>query len=479
MIKKIFFVGIKGVGVAPLAIIAQQAGFLVEGADLAEVFITDKYLNIEKIKIHNQFDPNILMEFFANLEKDECLVITTGAHGGFDNPISLWAKNNGYNVLSLGEALGKFMSGEIFERNDIKGVSVAGSHGKTTITSMLATALEFLKKDISYSVGTGELFPLGAPGKYGKGELFVVEADEYASEPVYDRTPKLLYQHPYYAVINNIDFDHPDIFPTIEDIEKVFIKFIENIHKDGVLFINGDDERLMSLKEKAHDIRVIAYGKKAHNDYIVEDIRVEGFSSHFSVIKNEEAFGELQLLVPGEHNASNSLAVIALLVELGFDYEEIRAALITFNGSKRRSEVIGITRGGAIIIDDYGHHPLEISTTLSSIKKAYPRRKIVCVFQPHTYSRTKALLSDFANSFTACDELILMPVFKSQRDTEKDTISYDEYVNAYTRVRDHVTFLKEESDVIEYLKKNYDQNESVIVTMGAGDLYRMGSELIK
>lgn len=476
-VKSIFFIGVKGVGTAPLAIIAKQAGFRVCGSDISEEFITDEYLKKEEINIFEGFLISDIKLFFGDRDRDECLVITTGAHKGFSNPQALWAKENGISVISQGQALGIFMDGEVFKRN-FDGVSVAGSHGKTTITALLATSLFALEQYPSYTVGTGELFPLGSPGHLGKGEYFIAEADEYSSEPVFDKVPKFLYQNPKFAIFNNIDFDHPDLFPDISSIENAFLEFAQNIKSGGKLFVNGDDKYLCEFKKKINkDIRIVSYGKDHKNDYVIKNIISEDFISKFNVSKHGKDLGVFTLNIPGLHNALNAISVIAFLVEAGFEYQKIREALKVFNGTKRRMEVIGKTLNGAIIIDDYGHHPLEISTTLKAIQRTYPNKKIIAIFQPHTYSRTKSLLSEFADSFKGIEKLILLPIFKSQRDNEEDNVSLDDYIDAHKTKVANTEYFEKFSDVVKYMRQNYTSDDNIILTIGAGDVYKIGYDL--
>ncbi|MDO8269261.1 MAG: Mur ligase family protein [Candidatus Levybacteria bacterium] len=402
----------------------------------------------------------------------------TGAHKGFDNPQVKWAKENGIAYLSQGQALAIFMEGEIIGKS-FKSIAVAGSHGKTTISSLLATTLKAMGLDPSYSVGTGEVFPLGAPGHLGNGEFFVVESDEYASEPTHDRIPKFLYQQPTYAIFNNIDFDHPDLFENIDQIVSAFEELAHNIKSGGKLLVNGDDQYLSKFKDQiGKDISVITYGEKPHNDYTISQIVSHGLSSRFNVLRKGKELGHFELSIPGAHNAKNALSVIVLLTELGFESEKIRICLREFRGTKRRTEIVGKTSGGALVIDDYGHHPLEIETTVESIQQAYPEKKLVCIFQPHTYSRTKALLPEFGNAFRKVHKLLLLPVFKSARDTEKDNLSVEEYVNAH-REKVDTEFFEKFSDVVEYVGQNFTSDDYIIVTMGAGDVYKIAYNLKK
>lgn len=474
--ENIFFVGIKGAGMMPLSLIAYDAGINVAGADVDEEFITDKYLQSTKINIFKGFSESDISQFFKGKDIDKCLVITTGAHKGFDNELVKWAKDKGIKILSQGQALGLFMEGDIFDR-DFRGIAVAGSHGKTTISSLLASTLTYLGDECTYSVGTGEVFPLGPPGHYGKGEFFVAEADEYASEPVHDRIPKFLYLRPKYAIFNNIDFDHPDLFNSVDDIEKAFIEFANSIRSGGVLFANGDDQRLKNIQGKLlKDIRVIFYGEGNNNDYQITKIVSFGLESKFTVLKKGKEIGVFELSIPGNHNAKNALSVIALLLELGFETNKIREYVKKFLGTKRRLENIGKTKKGGLIIDDYGHHPLEISTTIAALREAYPGKKLTCVFQPHTFSRTKALLEDFGKSFQRADKLIILPVFKSQRDTEADNSFENNYLSTFEKYAD-TAFFSEFLDVVEYFEQKLDSSDEILLTIGAGDVYKIGYKL--
>lgn len=476
-VHAIYFTGIKGVGMTPLAIIASDARLKVGGSDLNEEFITDKSLKEAKIAVDKGFEEKSISNFFEGVDVPESLVVTTGAHKGFDNPQVIWAKEKGINVITQGQALSLFMEGEVLGRDGFDGIAVAGSHGKTTISSMLAVVLDSLGLEPTYAVGTGGIVPLGSPGGFGKGRFFVAEADEYASEPVYDRVPKFLYLKPKYAIFNNIDFDHPDMFESIEDIEVAFLELAHNIKSGGLLFVNGDDQRLKFFKDKVNkDIRIVTYGQKIDNDYCVSKIHLTGFESRFTVSKKNREVGFFELSIPGEHNVKNALSVIAFLSELGYDASKIRNGLKKFEGSNRRLEKVGSTKDGALIIDDYGHHPEEIQTTIRTLRSALPDKKIIVIFQPHTFSRTKALLTEFSTSFEGVEKLVLLPIFRSQRDTENDTIENSVYIDAF-RQDSNVEYKESFESVVEYLNQNYSTNEYVILTIGAGDVYKIGYKL--
>lgn len=474
-IKKIFFVGIKGVGMMPLSLIAKEYGYEVEGADLAEEFITDEILLESKIKVHDGFDENILSNFFGDTGVEGCLVITTGAHGGYNNPQVKKAKDLGIKYLNQGQALGLFMSGAPLDRKT-KGITVTGSHGKTTISAMCALALVQLGFDPSYSVGTSKIISIGASGHLGDGEPFVAEGDEYVGEPVFDKTPKILYQHPNFAIINNIDFDHPDIYKDIDEVKSVMVKFIAGMQKNGKLLLNVDDENLAELCSLVDsNIEVISYGEKA-TDYKISDIKERIGSVDFSVSKKGNKYGDFSLKIPGVHNAKNAVPVIALMDILGSSYKDIRQAIFSYRGCKRRMEIVGYTLEGALIIDDYGHHPVEIKATIDAVKKFYDK-KIVCIFQSHTYSRTRSLLEEFSNSFTDVEELVLLPIFKSQRDTESDIISSEEFLKPFQEKLDRVFMANTLKDAVAHIQKRPFREDHIILTIGAGEVYKVGLEL--
>ena len=472
--KKIYFVGVKGVGMTSLALIVKEAGIDVRGSDIGQEFTTDDVLKKNGIPVFHGFESGDLIDFIAESNVEEVLLITTSAHGGFDNPQVLEASKRGIKILTHGQAVGEFMKGSMFGR-DFVGISIAGSHGKTTISGMLSTSLSLLGEDPTYSVGTSELFPLGNPGHFGTGKYFVAEADEYVSEIQYDRKPKLLYQFPKIQIINNIDYDHPDYYNSIEEIEEVFYKFMAQIQDDGCIVVNGDDKRIKNLLERLPNKKVITCGIGSDNDYSLGDYKENGRSITFQVHKKEALAQEYVLNIPGVHNTLNALTVIAVLENMGYEYSQIAQVIAQFTGTKRRFELVGEMKNGAILIDDYAHHPEEITKTLSAARLAYPGKKIICIFQPHTLSRTEALLSDFSLAFSGIDHLVLLPVFITQR--EKNV--HQEEINILEEFKKNnpgAVLLSDRPSVIKYVSE-LASPDSLILTMGAGDVYFIGKML--
>ena len=483
MVKKIYFMGIKGVGMATLAIIAKESGFIVGGSDIEEEFITDKTLRGAGIEVRIGFRKENVKEFFGTNAYEECLFIATAAHGGFDNVEAEWARENGIKVISHGEAVGIFMSGGLFGQK-FEGVSVSGSHGKTTISGMIAACLSRLGSDPSFMVGSSEINPIGAAGHYGRGKYFVAEADEYLSEAKYDQIPKFLYQNPKYLIINNIDFDHPDFFKNIEAVRNAYGEFVAKLSPDSTIIVNGDDDNIKSIRDTTritgenNRIRVITYGTDEGNEFVIKNFKQEGFISQFEVLRNGTLLGKFELSVPGYHNAKNSLAVIALLIELGISILDIQKVLPEFKGVKRRLERIGELDSGVLIFDDYAHHPEEIRKTLEALRAAYPYKKITLIFQAHTYSRTKAMLDSFISSLAGVSELIILPTFASARDISGHDIEEDKnFVEKIRAIQPNVKLVETKEGVIEYIRKNVRGSDKLVITMGAGDVYKIGYEL--
>jgi len=467
-IKSIHFVGIKGVGMTPLAIIAKEAGFEVSGSDIDDSFITDEALTKAGIV------PKI--GFSKTHIKGADLVITTGAHGGFNNIEVKEAVEQGIKVLTQGEAVGVFMEGKILKRS-FTGISVAGTNGKTTTTAIIATVLEKNGLDPSYIIGTGWIGSLGMPGHFGKGEYFVAEADEYATDPVLNKTPKFLWQIPKIIVITNIDFDHPDIYPSIKEIKESFKKFILKLPPDGLLVAFGDDPNVQNILKDFNGNK-ITYGTDQNNDYVISDIRTENTKTQFR-LKNNKGFSYLfKLSIFGEQNVFNASASILVGNYIGLSTEALQKGILLYRGSKRRSEFVGRLSSGAFVFDDYAHNPAKISATLKAFRSAYPNKRIVCIFQPHTYSRTKSLFEQFVRSFNDADTVIITNIYASLREKKDPTVSSKLLFTAMKHRYHDVVFLPYAQDVVKYIdKKNYGE-DNIIITMGAGDVYKIVESMV-
>lgn len=454
-IRSVHFVGIKGVGMTPLAIIAKEAGMKVSGSDIADEFITDEALKEAGIKPLIGFSSSHLSSHLEGGNSDVDLVITTGAHGGFNNVEVLEAKRRNIKVITQGEAVGIFMIGEIFGRK-FTGISVTGTHGKTTTSAMIATLLKANNLDPSYLIGTADAVSLGAPGHYGQGNYFVAEADEYMTEPNFNKTIKHMWQHPKIAVITNIEFDHPDAYRSLNETREKFLEFAKQLPKDGILITCGDDPQVKKLLAEFKG-KKITYGFTRQNDYIVNEV-----------------LKDIQLSVFGDHNRLNATAAFVVGLQVGLSKEEIRKGLEQFKGSKRRAEFVGKFSSGAQLFDDYAHHPTEIQETLRAFREKFPNSKIVCIFQPHTYSRTKYMFEQFSKSFRDVNVVILTNIYSSLREKPDPTVSMKDLA---MKIGKKALFIPKLSDVIKYVNNQSYGDNVVLVTMGAGDVYKINAKV--
>lgn len=469
-IQTIHFVGIKGVGMTPLAILAKEAGFHVTGSDVSEAYITDAALSSHGIVPEVGFDaPRVL---------NAQLVITTGAHGGYDNLEVKEAQVRGIKVLTQGEAVGYFMSGELFHNQNMLGISIAGCHGKTTTTALIATLLTKAGKDPSFIIGTGAIPSLSTPGHFGRSDYFIAEADEYATEPQYDKTPKFLWQHPGIAVVTNIDFDHPDMYASIEDVRAAYQKFVKQLESEnGMLIACGDDNNIQKILEK-YNGKLHTFGFNSNNIYVLKDVVTTEKNVSF-VLSWDESEESYSLSLPGEHNVLNAAAAILVAKQIGLSQQEIQKGLHAFIGTKRRLEYLGNLPAGALVYDDYAHHPVEIQASLKALKERYPDKKIVAIFQPHTYSRTVKLFEQFVDSFTHADEVILTDIYASAREKEDKNVSSQQLSKAIQNKHEAVLWLSSLADVVQYIRKRAYSEDYVVITMGAGDVYTIFSSLLK
>lgn len=458
--KTAYFVGIKGVGMTSLALYMKEAGYTVLGSDVPDSFITDEILNIAHIPVLTNFSS-------SHINKDLSVVIVTGAHGGKTNPEAQEAIRLGLPVYMHGEMLGRLMS-------EKDGISVAGSHGKTTTAAALAFILKTSGFNPSYCIGTSSISTLGPAGHYG-GRIFIAEADEYMTCPITDQTPRFLWQKPKILIITNIDYDHPDAFGSIDEVKNAFLTLTGNVSDDGTIIACIDNRYVREILPEVKQ-SVVTYGFSTDADFTISSVAFREGISFMTVSHKNIAFGEFVLSIPGKHNMSNLLASSIAANFVGCAWEKIRQSVKSFTGSKRRFEKIAHV-GTVLLYDDYAHHPSEIRETLRACRGWYPARHIIAVFQPHTFSRTKALFADFAKAFVECDEVIVTDIYPSKREVFDETVSSKLLVTAMKKNRKNVTYLAGKEDVLAYLKRHHSPQD-LVLTMGAGDIYRFGPDLV-
>lgn len=446
----VHFIGIGGISMSGLAEILLKEHFKISGSDSKESELTDNLVKMGAEIFYGQSASNIL--------SGTDLVVYTAAIRA-DNPEFLAAKEAGIPMLSRAELLGQIMD------NYKQSVAVAGTHGKTTTTSMVSQILLCAACDPTLSVG-GILEAIHGNIRVGHSDIFVTEACEY--------TNSFLHFRPRYSIILDIEAEHLDFFKDIQDIRNSFHLFAKNTISDGAIIINGQIEQYEEIVAGLSP-KVITYGLIPSCNYYATDITYdEKACAHFTVKKDGVTLCDITLSVPGEHNVYNSLAAIAVCLEMNIDLADIIKGLFLFGGAKRRFEYKG-SMNGITIIDDYAHHPTEIAATLHAAKN-YPNDRMVCVFQPHTYSRTKAFLKDFAKSLSIADVVVLADIYAAR---EKNTIGISS-----TAILDELKALGTESyyfpsfDAIENFLLENCLNNDLLITMGAGDIYLIGEHLL-
>ena len=450
-LKKVFFIGIGGISMSALAEILKNDGYLVAGSDFKD---SDMVRELVASGIP------VAIGHSAQNVQDAGLVVYTAAIKQ-DNPELVHAKELGIPCVERATLLGAMM------KNYKYPVAVSGTHGKTTATSMLSHILCEGDKDPTILVG-GVLPLIGGNMRDGGKDYFVTEACEYCGS--------FLKFFPLYSIILNIEEDHLDFFKDIDDIIDCFSAFVQKTPKNGAVIANFDDEEVIRAVKNS-PAKVVSYSLNcADCDYTVTNLLFnENAFSEFDVLYKGKEYISIKLSVPGIHNVSNALAVIAAASLLGVEKEGIKKGLLSYKGTNRRFEYKGEVNG-AKIYDDYAHHPTEIMATLSAAK-ATGAKRIRCVFQPHTYTRSLALKDDFAKSFFDCDELIVTDIFAAR---ERDTglIHSKDLAEAINENSKNAKYMKDFSEIEKYFRETAHEGD-IIFTMGAGDVYKIGENLIK
>lgn len=448
--QHIHFIGIGGISMSGLAQILLGAGFTVSGSDSKPSKLT-QHLEDHGAKIfYGQCAENISKDY-------DCVVYTAAIHP--DNPEFARCVEYGLPILTRAELLGQIM------KNYETAIAVSGTHGKTTTTSMISSILLAAKKDPTISVG-GMLDAIGGNIRVGKSETFITEACEY--------TNSFLSFHPTMSIILNVEEDHMDFFKDLEDIQNSFRLFAKKLPKDGVLIINQeirDYERII----EGLDCQIITYGMDPSCDYYAVNVSYNDHAcGQFDVMYHGECLGHLTLAVTGEHNVSNALSAVASARYLGISMEQIQAGLLGFHGTDRRFQYKG-TLDGVTIIDDYAHHPTEIRATLHAAKN-YPHREIWCIFQPHTYTRTKAFFEEFAESLSLADHVVLADIYAAR---ETDTLGMSSALLAEEIAKKGTDchYFPSFEEIADFVKSHCIHGD-LLITMGAGDVVNIGESLL-
>lgn len=449
--RHIHFVGIGGIGMSGIAELLINFGYQVSGSDLRQTDITRRLQRLGATVYIGHDEKQV--------EGADVVVVSSAIHE--NNPEIIAARQSArIPVIKRAEMLAELMRLKY-------AILIAGAHGKTTTTSMIATVLSRGGIDPTVVIG-GKLNAWRTNVKLGQGEFLVAEADES------DGTFLLL--SPTIAVVTNIDAEHLDFYNDIKDIQNTFLEFVNKIPFYGQAIVCLDDENIQEVIPRVKK-PLVTYGFTSQADFQAREVKISGLTSRYKLFEHGKELGEIALNLPGRHNVLNSLAAIAVARELEMNVEDIQAGFEDMTGVERRFQVKG-EKDGVLVIDDYGHHPTEIKEVLSTMAECYEGRRRVVVFQPHRYTRTQALFKEFTKAFYQTDVLVITEIYAaSEKPIEGVTAE-----KLAEGIREHghgnVIFLRSFSEILEYLAENTRERD-VVLTLGAGDILKVGEEFLK
>lgn len=444
----IHMVGIAGAGMSGIARVLAEQGFKVTGSDL-QLNDTTRHLKELGITIYQGHSSSHIQEGV------DVLVISSAIP--LDNAEVVFARQRNIPVLKRGQMLANLV-------NRSKGIAVAGAHGKTTTTSMIYSVLSGCGLDPAFIVG-GELQGSQLNAKLGVGDYFVVEADESDAS--------FLELHPYIAVVTNVEDDHLDYYHTLDRLKDAFRQYIEGVQPQGMAVLYGDDPCLQKIAASSKT-PLVYYGEDTSNHYYIKNWTPHELGAKFDIYEHGNLLGNIHLAVPGRHNALNALAAIATGRQLGLAFEDMRNSIMNFHGAKRRFEIIG-QHNSIVVIDDYAHHPTEITATLQAAR-SYHSGRLITIFQPHRYTRTRQLGVQLGEALGESDLAIITNIYAAG---EKPLPGVDSSI-IYRAAQDAgctAILIPELEDVICYLSKESREGD-LIFTMGAGDVWKIGPALI-
>jgi len=451
-IKKIHFVGIGGIGMSGIAEILIDQGFKVSGSDRALSDVTER-LHSLGAAIYEGHKAENLAPDVDTLVYSSAVVL--------DNPEVIEAQRRKIPIVRRAEMLAEVMRLKY-------GIGIAGTHGKTTTTSMVSLVLMEGGFDPTVIVG-GKLSGLGGTNaRLGKGDFIVVEADEF------DRS--FLSITPTIAVLTTLETDHLDCYRDLEDIKGAFIQFANKVPFYGFVVLCLDEPALQDIMPQLARKKLLTYGLTPQADIQAIDIRHKENTSNFTIVRGADDLGEITLQIPGKHNVQNALAAIAVGLQLGIPFSKVKSGIEKFTGVYRRWEKKGES-GGITVYDDYAHHPTECRATLSGVKSGW-RRRVVCVFQPHLFSRTRDFYEEFGKAFLLADVLVVTDVYPAREEPIQGVTG--ELITNAAKQYGHkdVHYVRDKKEIPAYLK-TITRSGDIVITMGAGDIWRFGEEFLK
>jgi UDP-N-acetylmuramate--alanine ligase len=451
-LKRIHFVGIGGSGMSGIALVLKNLGFEVSGSDLKESEVLNR-LRQSGIKVcigHNA----------ANCGDAQVVVYSTAIKE--DNPELMTARANGIPVIRRAEMLAELMRLKF-------SIAISGSHGKTTTTSLVTHVLTRAGLDPTAVIG-GIIMGADAGARLGQSEYLVAEADES------DRS--FLFLYPTIAVVTNIEPEHLDFYRDLTDLKREFVRFVNRVPFYGSVILGVDCPAVRAIRSRVMR-RIVTYAIDNPADFQAKDVQLYRWTSAFSLLYGGKEVGRFSLGMAGRHNIQNALAAIAVSVELGIDFKTIEQALATFSGVHRRLEKKG-EEGGVVVFDDYGHHPTEIKVTVETLRHAYPEARILVVFQPHRYTRTKFLAEEFGTSFDSADEVIITGIYGAGESALPgvDERLIIDAVKRKSRPGLVVHHIPDLNSVPEFLQLRLQRND-VVLTLGAGSITSLAKEILQ
>ncbi|WP_410514304.1 UDP-N-acetylmuramate--L-alanine ligase [Paenibacillus sp. BR2-3] len=447
--ERVHFIGIGGYGMSAIARVMLEMGYTVTGSDVAAQELTEKLI-AKGAKVY--------IGHTAEQVKGADLVVYSTALSN-DNVERVEAERLNIPIIHRSQMLARLL-------NERKGVAVAGAHGKTTTSSMIALVMEECGVDPTYIIG-GEIMNVGTNAKAGQGEFVVAEADESDGS--------FLQYHPWLGIVTNIEADHLENYGgDFNRLKAAYVQFMNHLGEDGTAIVCVDDENVVSLLPEVNG-KVITYGVKTQTaDYLATDIVLGDRQVSFTMSGYGEVLGHIELSVPGQHNLYNAMATVIACLKAGIPFQDIAGAIVKFNGAKRRFQVLGEVND-ILVIDDYAHHPTEIQATISAAKAT--GKRIIAVFQPQRYTRTFFLLDAFSRAFAEADEVIITDIYSPAGEKQIEGVTSAKLVELIVQNSNAgARYLPRKEDVLADLQDRVVPGD-LVVTMGAGDIWKVGHAL--
>jgi len=446
----IHFVGIGGIGMSGIAELLLNLGYTISGSDLKLSHITQRLESKGAMIYQGHAKENI----------QEVNVVVTSSAIASENPEVVRARQLGLPIIPRAEMLAELMR--------IKySIAVSGAHGKTSTTSMISQILNTAGLDPTVIIG-GLLQGLDTNALHGSGDFIVAEADESDGS--------FLKYAPAIAAVTNIDLEHLDFYTGIEDIKDKFVQFINSVPFYGLAILCLDNEHIQDILPRIK-VRHTTYGLTAQSDLQARNIRFENGKSRFSVMQKDKNLGEILLNIAGQHNILNAMAGIATGLELNIPFDTIKKALEEIQGVKRRLEIKGEAKG-IMVMDDYGHHPTEIMATLTAVRESYPEKRLIVLFQPHRYTRTQGLFDEFTRSFYQSDILIVLPIYAASEPPIPGVDAQHLVEGIQAHGHKDAVFAPDFTQALSMVTHKA-QKGDMILTLGAGDIYTLGEQLVE